>query len=87
MRTGRITLLAVLTFCILPSTLAISQENDSRLRKELEAGLNKQINEEMFSSYLYLSMAAHFESVNLPGFAQLDAGADAGREPACHDVL
>lgn len=69
MRTGRITLLAVLTFCILPSTLAISQENDSRLRKELEAGLNKQINEEMFSSYLYLSMAAYFESANLPGFA------------------
>jgi ferritin len=45
------------------------QENDSRLEKELESTLNKQINEEMFSSYLYLSMAAHFESANLPGCA------------------
>lgn len=31
--------------------------------------LNDQINEEMFSSYLYLSMAAYFEAKNLKGFA------------------
>jgi ferritin len=31
--------------------------------------LNDQINEEIFSSYLYLSMAAHFEAKNLKGFA------------------
>lgn len=31
--------------------------------------LNKQINEEMYSSYLYLSMAAYFENSNLKGFA------------------
>jgi ferritin len=31
---------------------------------------NKQINAEMYSSYLYLSMAAWFESANLKGFAQ-----------------
>lgn len=31
--------------------------------------LNKQINAEMFSSYLYLSMAAWFESKSLSGFA------------------
>lgn len=30
---------------------------------------NKQINEETFSAYLYWSMAAWFESQNLPGFA------------------
>lgn len=32
--------------------------------------LNKQINEEMYSSYLYLSMSAHFSSINLDGFAK-----------------
>lgn len=31
--------------------------------------LNKHLNEEMYSSYLYLSMAAYFESKNLKGFA------------------
>jgi len=32
--------------------------------------LNKQINAELYSSYLYLAMAAYFESINLRGFAQ-----------------
>ena len=36
--------------------------------KMLEA-LNKQVNEELFSAYLYLSMSGHFESINLHGFA------------------
>ncbi len=31
--------------------------------------VNKQINEELFSSYLYLSMSAYFDSKNLKGFA------------------
>lgn len=31
--------------------------------------LNDQINHELYSAYLYLSMAAYFESKNLPGFA------------------
>lgn len=31
--------------------------------------LNKHLNEELFSSYLYLSMSAYFESKNLKGFA------------------
>lgn len=31
--------------------------------------MNVQINKEMFSGYLYLSMAAHFEGENLPEFA------------------
>jgi ferritin len=47
----------------------LAAENDSRLDKKLEAALNKQVNEELFSSYLYLSMAAYFESVDLTGFA------------------
>ncbi len=31
--------------------------------------LNEQINEELYSAYLYLAMSAWFESQNLPGFA------------------
>lgn len=37
--------------------------------KKLLDEMNVQINKEMFSGYLYLAMAAHFESQNLPGFA------------------
>ena len=37
--------------------------------KEMEKALNEQINAEMYSAYLYLSMAAYFESENLPGSA------------------
>jgi len=39
------------------------------LSKKMNDAINDQINAEMYSSYLYLSMAAHFESVNLKGFA------------------
>ena len=35
----------------------------------MQKAINEQINKEFYSSYLYLSMAAHFENVNLPGFA------------------
>jgi len=34
-----------------------------------QAAFNDQINEELFSSYVYLAMAAHFEAMNLEGFA------------------
>ena len=37
--------------------------------KEIEEAINKQINEEMYSAYLYLSMSAYFESMGLRGFA------------------
>ena len=37
--------------------------------EKIIAALNKQMNAEIFSSYLYLSMSAYFESVNLTGFA------------------
>jgi ferritin len=46
-----------------------SQESDSRLDAKLEATLNAQVNAELHSAYLYLSMAAYFESVDLQGFA------------------
>jgi len=37
--------------------------------KKMEKALNEQINAELYSAYLYLSMVAYFESVNLAGFA------------------
>ncbi|MBN2723708.1 MAG: ferritin [Deltaproteobacteria bacterium] len=39
------------------------------MEKKMLDELNNQINEEIFSSYLYLSMAAYFENSNFPGFA------------------
>lgn len=39
------------------------------LNKRIEEELNKQLNREFFSSYLYMSMAAYFQSVDLLGFA------------------
>lgn len=38
------------------------------LSETLQAAMNDQIKEELYSAYLYLSMAAHFEDANLPGF-------------------
>jgi ferritin len=37
--------------------------------KKLVEELNKQMNAEFYSSYIYLGMAAYFESENLKGFA------------------
>ena len=39
------------------------------LNQKLQDALNEQINAELFSAYLYLSMAQHFEAEGLPGFA------------------
>lgn len=39
------------------------------ISKPLQDALNQQINFELFSAYLYLSMSAHFEAQNLSGFA------------------
>lgn len=39
------------------------------LGQKMQDALNKQINAEMHSAYLYLSMSAHFQSKNLTGFA------------------
>ncbi|MBN1425051.1 ferritin [Candidatus Fermentibacteria bacterium] len=36
---------------------------------KMEQALNDQINEELFSSYLYLAMAAYYNSLDLPGFS------------------
>lgn len=39
------------------------------LKKKMLKALNAQINAEMYSSYLYLSMESYFQSVSLSGFA------------------
>ena len=39
------------------------------MKKKILKSLNEQINAEMFSSYLYLSMEAYFQSISLKGFA------------------
>ena len=47
----------------------------------MQKAINEQINKELYSSYLYLSMAAYFENKNLPGFAKwMHAQADEERE-------
>ena len=40
------------------------------ISKAMQEAVNEQINKELYSSYLYLSMAAYFENKNLPGFAR-----------------
>lgn len=39
------------------------------LSEKMKEALNKQLNAEFYSAYLYLSMSAYFESINLKGFA------------------
>ncbi len=39
------------------------------INKTMQDAINDQINRELYSSYLYLSMAAYFEDKNLSGFA------------------
>lgn len=39
------------------------------LSKKMQKALNGQINAELYSSYIYLSMSSYFQSINLPGFA------------------
>lgn len=38
------------------------------MNDRIQAAFNEQINEELFSSYVYLAMSAHLETMNLEGF-------------------
>jgi len=40
-----------------------------KIDPKMEAAINRQINAEFYSAYLYLAMAAYFEGQNLPGMA------------------
>lgn len=39
------------------------------IHEKMEKAFNEQINKELYSSYLYLSMAAYFQTLGLSGFA------------------
>jgi len=39
------------------------------IKEKMQDALNEQLNRELFSAYLYMSMSAHFQSINLKGFA------------------
>jgi ferritin len=39
------------------------------ISKKMEEALNEQVNAELYSAYLYLSMESYFKSLNLNGFA------------------
>lgn len=39
------------------------------MNSKIEKALNQQLNAELYSAYLYLSMSSYFESVNFSGFA------------------
>ncbi len=39
------------------------------MNKKIQDAINKQINAELYSSYLYLSMAAYLDNLDLTGFA------------------
>lgn len=39
------------------------------LSKALQEAINEQLKNELYSGYLYLSMSAYCEAINLPGFA------------------
>lgn len=40
------------------------------ISQKMQDALNNQINEELFSAYLYYAMSAYFHDINLNGFAQ-----------------
>src|SRR5574342_19770 len=53
------------------------------ISKTMQDSINEQINKELFSSYLYLSMAAYFAEKNLAGFSKwMRVQADEEREHA-----
>jgi ferritin len=45
------------------------EEKSLMLKAKIENAINNQINAELWSSYLYLSMSSYFESISLSGFA------------------
>ncbi|MGD9110679.1 MAG: ferritin, partial [Phycisphaerales bacterium] len=52
--------------------------------------LNKQVNAELYSAYMYLSMSAYFSSANLPGFAswmKIQAQEETGHAMKIYDFI
>jgi ferritin len=60
------------------------------INKSMQDAINEQINKELFSSYLYLSMAAYFEEKNLSGFGhwmRIQADEERGHAMKLYDFL
>lgn len=60
------------------------------IKDEIQEAVNNQINRELYSAYLYLSMAAYFESINLRGFAhwmRVQAKEEVGHAMKLYDHL
>ena len=57
------------------------------ISKKLEDALNEQINKEFYSAYLYLGMAAHFESEGLAKWMRVQALEEQGHAMRIYDYL
>src|SRR4030043_1702268 len=60
------------------------------ISKTMEQALNKQVNRELYSAYLYLSMSAYFENTTLKGFAhwlRVQAKEEQGHALKLYDFL
>lgn len=58
--------------------------------KAMQDAMNEQIKNELYSAYLYLSMAAHFESKTLAGFAnwlRIQANEELGHAMKFYDFI
>jgi ferritin len=49
--------------------MTVTEQERKMINNKIQEALNKQINAELYSSYLYLSMSSYFQSINLNGFA------------------
>src|SRR5829696_8773223 len=54
-------------FCV--QKLSYRKERQTMINPTIQKAINEQIKHEFFSSYLYLSMSAYFETLSLPCFA------------------
>lgn len=71
-------------------TRTTGQAKGLSLSQTMLDSLNKQVKNEFYSSYLYLSMAGYCESINLPGFAhwmRLQSEEETGHAMKIHDFV
>lgn len=60
------------------------------ISQKMQDALNEQVNAELYSAYMYLSMSAYFASANLPGFAnwmKIQAKEETGHAMKIYDFL
>ena len=62
-------------------TTNTTQGDSNMLKPKIQDALNGQLNAELASSYLYLSMAAHFEEKNFRGMGAMGAPGRGGMGP------